>query len=144
MATGLDGFADYLKHAESTLPTFQAEPYYEPETDSLIYYIRDESSYNKRLTKYFGVFLSNRDDSLVGIEVKGLKIIMQAVEDLGDVKLVDSMSVKGEDGDWHDLSVIVRCALVPEPDEPLADEEYAAFGRLTRGVRVNKRELCGS
>jgi hypothetical protein len=138
MAQGLAEFAEYLKSARPRLGPFKREPYYEPETDSLIYYVRDEPSYSERRNKYLTLFLSSADKSLVGVEVKGIKTIMRAVEDLGPVP-VDSVRVTDEHGDEVDLSVIVRCSLVHEPVE--ADE----FGRLndaTRGVRIRSSLLC--
>jgi hypothetical protein len=144
MATGLDGFAAHLKQIEENAGEFHAQPYYEPETDSLIFYIRDESAYSKRVTKYFTVFLSNEDDSLVGIEVKGLKVISRAIEDLGEVDLIDPLLVKAEDGESHALSVIVRCALVPEPDEPVTGDQYEQLKKATHGIRVNKPKACGA
>ena len=75
MATGLDDLASHLKATE--LAEFAPTPYYEPETDSLILYFRDESSYSKRVTEYLTVFLDNSDNSLVGIEVTGVSRMLQ-------------------------------------------------------------------
>ena len=52
---------------------FRPEPFYEPATDSLIYYERDERSYAKRISRHLTVFLSVQDDTLVGVEIKGVK-----------------------------------------------------------------------
>jgi hypothetical protein len=80
MATGLDRLAEFLAEAEARETAFRRRPYYEPETDSLIFYIRDMSSYSKRITKYLTLFLANSDDTLVGIEVKSMKVICRAIE----------------------------------------------------------------
>lgn len=71
MAVGLGEFADLLSNAE--LGEFEARPYYEPETDAVIFYFRNERSYSKRITRYFTIFLSIDDDSLVGFEVTGIR-----------------------------------------------------------------------
>lgn len=73
---GLNDLAQYLKDAKPG--SFQAQPYYEPETDSLIYYFRDEQSYSKRITKHLTLFLSCNDDSLVGCEMKGIGANLRA------------------------------------------------------------------
>jgi hypothetical protein len=68
MATGgLERLAELVSREPRA---FVPRPYYEPETDALIYYFKNEKSYSKRITKYFTVFLSIADDSLIGFEVK--------------------------------------------------------------------------
>lgn len=44
-------------------------PFYEPETRSLILYVRDTRSYGKYINKYLTVFLSVEDESFVGFEI---------------------------------------------------------------------------
>jgi hypothetical protein len=146
MATGLDQFAAQLKQIEAGLGDFHPKPYYDQRTDSLLYLIRDESSYAKRVTRYFTVHLSNHDDSLVGIEVKGLRTITKVVEDLGEgreVDIVRPLEVKGEDGESLELSVVVRCALVTAP-KTVSGKDYDELEKVTRGVRISKSDLCGS
>jgi hypothetical protein len=144
MAKGLDELADYLKAKRRGMGEFEPKPYYESDTDSLIYYFLDVSSYSKRVTRYFTVFLANEDNSLVGIEVKGLTTIMRAVENLGEVQLVKPVSVTDADGDEYDLSVIVRCALVPEQEEPVKGHEYEELESATRGVKVKRVDLANA
>lgn len=143
MATGLDGFAAFLVAAKEEMGEFEARPYYEPETDSLIYYTRDVSSYSKRVSKYLTVFLSNDDDSLVGIEVKGFKTsILPAIEGMGDVPVADC-TVTNEDGETLELSVIARFALAPEMSDQFRGNRFDELNRATSGVRVKKGGLCG-
>lgn len=78
--------------------SFSAEPFYEPATDSLIFYAKDVRSYGKRIGKYFTVFLSLDDKSIVGYEIKGWNTIRKAVEDLGTVMIAGPVSLCNDDG----------------------------------------------
>lgn len=144
MANGLDSFAQYLIAAESNMGEFVPRPYIEPETDSLVFYIRDESSYSKRITRYFTVFLANSDDSLVGFEIKGLRTITKAICDGGLVEIAGPLSVRNEDGAECGLSVLMRVALIAEPDSPINGKLHDQLAQATQGVRVNRRDLCGA
>ncbi|MBW3600831.1 MAG: hypothetical protein KY475_26640 [Planctomycetes bacterium] len=138
MAIGLDAFAEHLK--STTLGDFEPRPYYEAETDSLIYYARHERSYAHRINKHLTVFLAMKDKSLVGIEIKGVNTILKAIEDLGDIEIAPPVQVKDEDGQVIDLSIMVRCALVPQPE---SEPDYGALNEATRGVMV-MRPVRGS
>lgn len=128
MATiGLREFADHLKNV--TPGEFRAEPFYEPTTDALIYYFQNKPSYSKRINKFLTLFLSDAEDALVGIEVTGLKIIAKAIEDLGPVPVKD-------DGHEVDLSVLVRCSLVPPAEEGLDGQRFDDLNAVTRGVKI--------
>ncbi len=62
--------ADFLK---TPLGPFRPDPYYEPHTDSMIYYSRDVPSYAKPIDAHMTLFLSQADDSVVGCEISGCK-----------------------------------------------------------------------
>lgn len=143
MATGLEALAGRLKESCASGEQFNPEACYEATTDSLIYYHRDVPSYSKRINRYLTVFLSDADESLVGIEIKGLSVISSAVENLGNVKISDPVRVNDEDGESVDLSVFVRCSLVPEPDVPFDANDYAEIERVAKGVRIHS-SLCAS
>lgn len=72
-----NGLGDHLKSIEPR--QFKKRPYYEPETDSLICYFRDMPSYGKRVNNHLTVFLAQSDETLVGIELAGLTLILRAV-----------------------------------------------------------------
>ena len=140
MATGLEEFANHLKGVKSG--EFKPEPYYESKTDSLIFYRHNTPSYSKRINKYLTVFLSDDGDNLVGVEIKGLSVIMSAVENLGDVEMCDPVSINDDDGTSIDLSVFVRCSLVTDADdEPVKAKHYEELDRVARGVKI-RPELC--
>ena len=71
------GLAQFLK-SEPSVP-FTPIPFWEPETDSLIFYFKNEPSYSRRLNPLMTVFLSARDDRMVGCEVKGIKRILDRI-----------------------------------------------------------------
>lgn len=144
MATQLNEFAEHLDGALARISEFTPKPYYEADTDSLIYYLRDVSSYSKRVTKYFTLFLANSDDSLVGFEVKGVGVIIKAVANLGDVEVVNPIPVKDGDGKEYDLSVVVRGALVPNPDATFTGDQYNAINSATSGKTFRKKMMCGA
>lgn len=142
MATsGLDSFAAFLQESSVNVVPFKAEPYYEPGTDSIIYYMRDERSYSTRVTKFFTLFLSTADDSLVGFEIKGVKTLAKAIEGLdGEYPVAKATGVKGEDGVEGDFSLFMRQALVPEHEQPVDAELQVELNNATRGVRVPRRQ----
>lgn len=136
-----NGLGDHLKSIEPR--QFKKQPYYEPETDSLICYFRDMPSYGKRVNNHLTVFLAQSDDSLVGIELAGLTLILRAVEGLGDIRIGDPLTVNNEDGDGSfPLSVLVRCALVPEAVVQVTGEDYEELTKATNGVQVSHKEMC--
>jgi hypothetical protein len=142
MAIGLDDFAGFLTDAKESMGQFRAVPYYEPETDSLIFYARNVSSYGKRVSRYLTIFLSNDDNTLVGVEVKGFKrVILPAVEGMGDVSVGDCLLE--HDGKTIELSVIARCALASELSEQFRGECFDQMNSATKGVSVSKEQLCG-
>ncbi len=51
---------------------FKRTPFYERNTDSIIYYARDEKSYAVRLNSELTLFLSRSNRTLVGCEIKGV------------------------------------------------------------------------
>jgi hypothetical protein len=138
-AGGLNNLAELLSREPRP---FEPRPYYESLTDSLIYYFRNEKSYSKRITKYFTVFLSCEDDSLVGIEVKSLKTIMKAIADLGEVDVVEPPIKASLQGQEVALRVIAHCALTPEPETPVSGAYYDELEAHTRGVRIRLDDLC--
>lgn len=109
------GLAQFLKSVNSV--PFSPTPYWEPETDALIFYFKDEPSYSRRLNPLMTVFLSAHDSRLVGCEVKGIKRILDRIKRIG----------VGDVG----LKVLLIFALVPEPDCPKFEVEYSEdFQRL--------------
>jgi hypothetical protein len=134
-------FAQHLTTVEKNFEEFNPVPYHERSTDSLIFYFRDEPSYSERINKYLTIFLSRKNDSLVGVEVKGVSTIMRAVEGLGDVTVAGPVPVTDEDGEEIDFDVIVRCALVQPAEYPIG-RHYQELDEITKGQRVKKRQLC--
>ncbi|MBN2474726.1 MAG: hypothetical protein JXB62_08965 [Pirellulales bacterium] len=133
MAIGLGEFAKRL--AATSLGEFESRPFYEPKSDSLIWYLRDTRSHNKRITQYLTFFLSVEDDSLVGFEVKSVKTIMKAIEDLGEVDLAKPVEVN-IDGAQMSMQVIVRCALVTGHETPFSGEDWEQLEAVTKDLMV--------
>jgi hypothetical protein len=109
MASGLENYVNSLN--EKISGEFVASPYYEPDGDSLIFYVRDVQSYAKRLNPLLTVFLSSDDHSLVGCEVKGVQHMLRLAGDFG--LLVHDADIK--------LRILLAFALVPQPDDPSLD-----------------------
>lgn len=131
MAAGLKEFASYLKEMRPT-GEFIARPFYEPKTDSLIYYARDARSYGKRLNELITLFLSTTDNSLVGCELKGVKRLMKRVD--GVIVFVHDHKIK--------LSLLMGIALAPEPDdEELVDRYRDELLESTEPVEVDAHDL---
>lgn len=144
MESAVKNLADHLRHLEETAGVFESAPHYEPKTDSLVYFLRDVSSYAKRITKFFSVYLSNYDDTLVGVEVNRVTMVLNMIEEIDDFSLTGDtdVEVKDEDGKCYILGAFIRAAIGPEPDEPIEPSDYEELKKATRGVRLKKRDLC--
>lgn len=114
MANGIEELADFLKREHGP---FRPKPFYERETDSLIYYVRDVPSFGQRINSLFTLFLAVDDNTLVGCEVKGAKRL---------VDRVGSFVIEVEDHDSRKirLGALVGYALAPEPDTPVVVAEF--------------------
>jgi len=134
MAKGLDEFAELLMRG--TAKRFEPRPFYEPHTDSLIFYFRNEPSYSKRITKYLTLFLASRDDRLIGLEIKSVKTITKAIENLGEVAVADPVNVNFQ-GKTARLHVMAQCAMVSDTEEPLSGRQYEEIVKQTRDVEVD-------
>ena len=108
----LADFAEYLK--TSDLPAFSPKPYYERKTESLIFYMRNERSTSIRLNSMLTLFVSMKDKSLVGIEVKGIPRLL---------KIADSFNV-GVFNHKIRLGVFLAFAMTERPDRPALNDEY--------------------
>ena len=59
---------------ETTKPRgFEPRPYFGPEEDSLTFYFKNTESYGKRVDELLTLFLSVKNDELVGCQVKGVR-----------------------------------------------------------------------
>lgn len=113
MATaGLKELGEFLSAVE--MGDFKPQPYYEDRTDCLVLYLRDCPSYSKRLNKMLTLFLSNDDNSLVGVEVKGVNRLLQLNKAFG-VAVIDK-EVK--------LGVLLAFALVEDAEDKSLKEQY--------------------
>ena len=66
--------ADLMKYLETTKPAgFEPRPYYGSEEDSLTFYFDNAESYGKRVDELLTLFLSVKNDELVGCQVKGVR-----------------------------------------------------------------------
>ncbi len=142
MAQGLDAFAAHLKRSTDVMGEFRSEPFYQTETDTLIFYFRDTPSYEKRITKYLTIFLAVEDDSLVGIEIKGIKVIMMAIQNLGDVPISEPIEVKDEDGELIHMSFVMHFALGFEQLEAISGTQYEQLRDQVKEFRVRRSDVC--
>jgi hypothetical protein len=88
-ADGLEHLANDLNVAleGARSKEFRAEPYYDRDTDSLVFYERDVRSYAKRINKYLTIYLSCADDTVVGFKIKGVQRPLLAAKGLRDFPL---------------------------------------------------------
>ncbi len=65
---------DLMTYLETTNPSgFEPRPYYGSEEDSLTFYFNNAESYGKRVDELLTLFLSVKNDELVGCQVKGVR-----------------------------------------------------------------------
>lgn len=132
----IDNFVAVLKDQNIE---FQPKPFYEPITDSILMYLRNERSYAKRISKHFTLFASNSDDTLVGFEIKGVKDICRAIETDGMRQIVGPIDVLDENGACE-LSIMLKVATM-SPDIELTGCEYEKLDRATKGKRLDLDQL---
>lgn len=65
--------ADYFKWTQQNCAgKFKAAPFINRETDSLLYYTENESSYDDYISTDLSLFRSNHDGHVVGFEIRNL------------------------------------------------------------------------
>jgi hypothetical protein len=136
MAAGMSDFAEYLKSIPKR--DFKAEPIYEKKTDSLIFYIRDERSYGKRINQLMTLFLSAVDDSLVGCEVKGVRRLLDRIGEF-------AIGVFSNDGKRVKLAILLAFALAPELEVKDSDElkgDLLELKDAAEDIEFESPELC--
>ena len=132
MANGFDELADFLRGPDRK--QFTPKPYLEPETESLIFYVRDVPSYSHRLNEIFTLFLADSDNSLVGCEIKGVTRLLR--RSAGFLSIVHDHKIK--------LTILIALALAPEPDADFAelDDTLHQLREFARDQEVDTGELC--
>ena len=133
MASGINDFLDDIQNAE--FGEFEPRPYYEPDSDSLVFYLRNEQSYRKRLNGLLTLFLSTKDDSLVGCEVKGVQRMLRQFPRMrvGFAVTVHSKSIK--------LGIFLGFALASTPDDLALQEQYEDELNQFDEVDIDSAEL---
>lgn len=116
-----------------TTGEFTARPYYEPDSDSLIFYARDEQSYAKRINNLLTLYLASDDDSLVGCEIKSVKRMLRIGGDFG--LLVHDEKIK--------LGCFLAFALVAPPDDPNL-EQYEQAVRQFENIELDRAALLAA
>lgn len=130
MASGLNEYLESLQRGAKSLPPFSPRPYYEPEGDSLIVYVRSEQSFAKRLNGLLTLFLSTADRSLVGCEVKGVQRLLRIAGDFG--VLVHDQKIK--------LGILLAFALAQPPEDPSL-EDYEDDVKAFENIEIDRKEL---
>lgn len=75
---------DLMKFLETTKPKgFEPRPYFGPEEDSLTFYFDNAESYGKRVDELLTLFLSVKNDKLVGCQVKGVRKKLKRLGNFG-------------------------------------------------------------
>jgi hypothetical protein len=130
MASGLNDHLESLREMSEELPEFSVKPFYEPECDSLILYVRSDQSYAKRLNSLLTLFLSTQDDSLVGCEVKGVQRLLRIAGDFG--VLVHDRKIR--------LGILLAFALAEPPEDP-AMGQYEASVKGFENIEIDRESL---
>ena len=133
MASGLNNFLDDIRNAE--LGEFEPRPFYEPDSDSLVFYVRNEQSYRKRLNNLLTLFLSTKDDSLVGCEIKGVQPMLRQLPRMrvGFAVAVHDKGIK--------LGIFLGIALASAPGDPALQEQYEDELNKFDEVDIDSEEL---
>jgi len=130
MAAGLNEYLDDLRQGCSD--RFSPSPYYERESDSVVFYARDEQSYAKRLNDQLTIFVSTHDDSLVGCEVKGVTRMLKIAGDYGVVVLDKKIK----------LGILLAFAIALQPEDPAAEQYDEELKNSFRDVEFDREQLA--
>lgn len=127
----MDSMIEMLQQARSR--SFVARPYYEPLSDSLIFYAKRGRSYGKRINNLLTLFLSVDDNKLVGLEIKGVKRIARLAKTYGIIVEDNRAKMK--------IGVLVGMAAAEEAETPEYDQHEPEL-RQWNDVEVPEEELA--
>ena len=75
---------ELMKFLETAKPKgFEPRPFFGPEEDSLTFYFEGAESYGKRVDELLTLFLSVKNDELVGCQVKGVRKNLKRLGNFG-------------------------------------------------------------
>lgn len=77
----MDRFKKYI--SENKPPPFSPRPLYVAEADSVLFFIDDSDYFAQRVDELLTVFLRVEGESLVGLEVKGVKHLLSKLPSFG-------------------------------------------------------------
>src|SRR5437763_8978343 len=63
----------FLKKNKTENKEFVPSPFYTPEGDSLMFYIKDEESYRERIDELLTVYRSINTNQIIGCQIKGVR-----------------------------------------------------------------------
>jgi hypothetical protein len=132
--SGLNEFVSGVTTSLRSLANFAPKPYVDTEGDSLLFYARDTQSYAKRLNATLTLFLATADDTLVGVEVKGISRILRRLKRLSDTCGVLCMDHKVK------LGILIEFALVAPPEDPTLTEYEDDLAQF-ENVEISRGEL---
>jgi len=123
-----------MKLLETTKPEgFEPRPYFGPEEDSLTFYFDNAESYGKRVDDLLTLFLSVKNDALLGCQVKGIR---KNLKRLGNFGIAIKHGKIRLDLFFHLLAFLA---------EPQQRQNYLDLSKRTKEVEVEfDEELVGA
>src|SRR5262245_36009793 len=122
----------YLETAKSV--GFQPRPYYGADEDCLTFYFDNAESYGKRVDELLTVFLSVKNDELVGCQVKGIR---QNLKRLGNFGIAIKHGKVRLDLFFHLLAYLAK--------KPQLRQKYLDLSQRLKDVEVEfDDELVGA
>jgi len=128
----METLTDYLnQHAAEG---FQPVPHYFKDGDFINFFLTDERCYAERVDNLLTVFLSDETGQLVGCKLKGIRLLLDKLEESGTLCLITI-----DDGDvrldWLFISV---AALSGAP----ARVFYCKLRDLAKDAKIARQELA--
>ena len=118
---------DFLKGKK--VKGFESRPIYSADGDFLSLYLSDEDSYSERVDDLLTVYLSVKNDALVGCKIKGVRRLLKTLGDFG-------VSVRDED---ISVSLLFLAATISSPDR---GDRYRQLGIQSRNLKIPKKTLA--
>ncbi len=117
---------DFLKGKKAK--EFESRPIYSADGDFISLYLSDEDSYAERVDDLLTVYLSVKNDTLVGCKIKGVRRLLKTLGDFG-------VSVQDED---ISFSLLFVAATLSSPEK---GDRYRQLGLQSRHSRIPKKTL---
>jgi hypothetical protein len=111
---------------------FKSRPQYFADGDYVSYFLTDERCYARRIDSLLTLYHSLDTDEIVGCKIKGVRRLLQKLDQFGVMIQDDDGAVLG----------LLFLAAQAETDDPKQKDVYEKIGQRIGQTRIEKSELA--